>query len=424
MAEVDASFGHGAMSWSLWLPCGLEGWRGTIASRVASACMIVVIDSRSGETPDRPMSNLLDAIRRGRQQVSWRNDPDGDPGPSIEPRGIKVLVVYLFRGLGDAVLLVPAVKALVDVGAEVEVLVQEKAARILKLVDLRWQIHTLPGALDLGAEDPRWQEADVLEQEAKMMRKLASRKYDVAIELTARADADGRRWVSATHASHRLGWVIEQESAEAAGLTFGTPDVRLQTDRHWSRFQMLPMRCFGVTEPKFDIPFDIPEEVLLRATGSYGTTPRMLLVPGAQQEERRWPLEHFARVGRWVTECGGSVVVCGAPHESDLVEEIVGLIGKDARLFAGEDLQTLLALIATSDVVVTNDTGPMHFAFLLRVPTVAIFTWMSPLVWGPPNKDPRFVVIRAQHFDEAKDAGGLLAQTVIHHVEGLLMYTL
>lgn len=345
-------------------------------------------------------------------------DPDGDPGPPIDVEGQKVLVVYLFRALGDAVLLAPAVKALFDAGAKnVDVLVQAGPARILKLVDLPWRVHVLDAELDLPADDPGYEEyAELVEA---LEAKLAKRKYDVAIELTARADVDGRRWVLASNAEHRLGWIGDHENAEGAGLTFGTPDVRAQTDRHWSRYQTLPMRCLGVERPAYDIEFDIRETDRERAESFFGEAPRVVIVPGSRQAERRWSPEAFVRIGRSVTDRGGSVVVCGAPDESKLVRQIAKQID-GARPFTQKNLRTLLAIIESADAVVTNDTGPMHFSFFLGRPTLAIFTWMSPLVWGPWERDSRFITMNAHKNSQAKDEEGILARAAIHYLDGLV----
>ncbi len=365
---------------------------------------------------------LLDVIRRTRAPGRSAHDL----GPPVDVRKKRVLVVYLFRALGDAVLVAPAVQALFDAGAEsVDVVVQKGPARVLKYVALPWKLHPLPEALDLAAEDPKdkkspWRAPEVREAAEKLEKRLARRKFDVAIELTARADVDGRRWVKASGAEHRLGWIVDGETAEQVGLTFGTKDVRFQTDRHWSKFQVLPMRCLGVHQPSFRIAFDLPDKATAKAADLWGGPPRVVIVPGSRQEERRWRPECFARVGRWVTERGGSVVVCGSPDERKLVREVQRAIGEGAEIYANQDLGALLALLESADAVVTNDTGPMHFAFLMQRPTLAIFTYMSPLVWGPPVQDPRYVVMTAQARTQTPDADEIQARAAVHYLEGLL----
>ena len=120
-----------------------------------------------------------------------------------------------------------------------------------------------------------------------------------------------------------------------------------------------------------------------------------------------------------VGEAKGSVVISGAPSEAKLVKGLAQAIGGEAQVYTKKDLATLLALIRGADAVVTNDTGPMHLAFLAKTPTVAIFTWMSPLCWGPPVTDPRFVVLRIPD-GAAHDADGIYTRAALHYLDGLL----
>ena len=94
-------------------------------------------------------------------------------------------------------------------------------------------------------------------------------------------------------------------------------------------------------------------------------------------------------------------------------------LGSSATGYTQKDLHLLLALIASADVVITNDTGPMHFSFLLDRPTIAIFTRMSPLCWGPPQPKPHLVVLNASAgvLDDARI--GMHTRAVIHDLERL-----
>lgn len=384
------------------------------------------------------MNRLIDSIRRVKKTFRTP-DLDGDPGPELELEGRRVLLVYTFDALGDTALLGPVIAALAEGGAKgkIGVLAPKNACRVLKLLDLPIDRIELPDSLripppEVDPEAP-WQTAEVLEAAEALTEKLQKKRFDVAVDLSLRASVDSRRWLTACGAEVRLGWTpFGTGSGPRPGdaLTWGTEDVRHLADRHWSRLMMLPLRGLGVTHPRFDVAFTVPERAFDKAeqlfesarpdrqNGSNG--PRVVLVPGSRDPNKRWDPERFERLGRWVTEeAEGAVVVVGAPNEAKLVRGLVKAIGAGATGYANRDLAALVALLSRAHAVVTNDTGPMHFAFLAKTPTVAIFNQMSPVCWGPPQTDPRFVVLRVPDTPGA-DADGVYTRAALHYLDTLL----
>ena len=370
----------------------------------------------------RGVSRLLEAIRRAR----GRHRFTAAPPPEVPVAGRRILLVYLFPNLGDLLLLAPVIKALLDAGAKkVGVLVRKNPSRILKLVDVPAKLHVLPEALELPAEAAGhgeiWSAPETIEAADEFAASFAG-KYDVAIDLTARSDAESRRWVMASEAPHRFGWLMDGETADDAGFTWGTTDIRHFTDRHWSRYQLLPLQGLGVNEPAFDLPWRLSASAETKADALFGEGPgpRVLLVPGSKTEDKRWPPERFATVGRKLAhDLQARIVVTGAPNEGPLVRDIIVAIGGDATPFTGRDLGTLVGAVQRADVVITNDTAPMHIAFLCGQPTIAIFTVMSALCWGPPTTDSRFVVLNAPS-DATDDTQNTWTRLVHHHALKLL----
>jgi len=95
--------------------------------------------------------------------------------------------------------------------------------------------------------------------------------------------------------------------------------------------------------------------------------------------ERRWPLEHFAvAIAALLDKVPAlSVVLSGAPTEREYVAGLHSLLTRyEGRVanFAGQlSVGGLLALLERADCVLTNDSGPMHMAFALGRPTIALF---------------------------------------------------
>jgi ADP-heptose:LPS heptosyltransferase len=122
--------------------------------------------------------------------------------------------------------------------------------------------------------------------------------------------------------------------------------------------------------------------------------PLIGLHTGARDSTRRWAVERFA-----TTACelwrrhGGTVVVVGDMEERAAGETVAQAVAAPCLNLAGRTSPAQLgAVIARLDVLVTNDTGPAHVAYALRVPTVTVFGGGSPALNGPLQPGPYQVV--------------------------------
>jgi ADP-heptose:LPS heptosyltransferase len=104
--------------------------------------------------------------------------------------------------------------------------------------------------------------------------------------------------------------------------------------------------------------------------------------------ERRWPIDRFADLIDGLLERHDlSIVLIGSPAERPYVASLAERIthGDRGRVvnLAGElSLGGLFALLEGARGVVTNDTGPMHMAWALEVPTVCLFGPVDPSHYG------------------------------------------
>jgi heptosyltransferase-2 len=95
---------------------------------------------------------------------------------------------------------------------------------------------------------------------------------------------------------------------------------------------------------------------------------------------KRWPTPRFAElVSSLQRERGATCVFFGSAEESTLAKEVMKLAKVPAISMAGRtSLAEFMQLIQGCDLFITNDTGTMHVAAGLGVPTLAIF--------GPTNE--------------------------------------
>ena len=145
---------------------------------------------------------------------------------------------------------------------------------------------------------------------------------------------------------------------------------------------------------------DLEERERARAVLEGLKRPVIALNPGAAYgSSKRWLPERFAGVAaRVITELNGSVVVLGGPNEAGIADDILKHVDASLaapssllNLAARTGLRELMALIAESDILVTNDSGPMHIGYAVGTPLVAIFGSTSPEHTGPVGKTDRVI---------------------------------
>jgi heptosyltransferase-2 len=145
-------------------------------------------------------------------------------------------------------------------------------------------------------------------------------------------------------------------------------------------------------QPKLDLSLDLLKATLLNfdlKLGAYA-----VFAPGAEYgPAKRWPAAYFAEL---CLRTGLPVVLLGSAKEAALCDEIAQSIHqerpKTAKNLAGKtDLSQAMALIASSQAMLSNDSGLMHVAAAMGVPQVAVFGSSSPL-HTPPMSDKAVVL--------------------------------
>jgi len=146
-------------------------------------------------------------------------------------------------------------------------------------------------------------------------------------------------------------------------------------------------------------------EERLRARDMVGDLKRPVVAinPGAAYgSSKRWHPERFAGVAmKVINDLGGSVLILGGPSEAPIADEICEVLNgslspesysRRVLSVAGKtDLRQLAALISECDLLVTNDSGPMHVGYAVGTPLVAVFGSTSSDHTGPVGQGDRVV---------------------------------
>lgn len=124
---------------------------------------------------------------------------------------------------------------------------------------------------------------------------------------------------------------------------------------------------------------------MLRRHGLAPGTPWIAMNPAARWLTKRWPSESFAQVADEIHTMGlARVVLIGSEIDrpaADAVKNAMRTAPLD--LTGATGLQLLPALLASSALLVTNDSGPMHVAAAMGTPVVALFGPTSAVRTGP-----------------------------------------
>lgn len=110
------------------------------------------------------------------------------------------------------------------------------------------------------------------------------------------------------------------------------------------------------------------------------------LIPGAARgPSKRWPLEHYIRLGQQLDKQHGyRLIFLGTGDDASICDEAVSAIGPAAFSLAGKtSMQTFAGVLARCKGVVANDSGGMHLAAAVRTPVVGIFGLTDPRKTGP-----------------------------------------
>jgi len=112
--------------------------------------------------------------------------------------------------------------------------------------------------------------------------------------------------------------------------------------------------------------------------------------PGGNRRNRRWSPANFGAVAEGLVELeGASVVLLGGPGEEAIAETIQHCMRHDVINLAGRlELEELACLISRLDLLVTNDSAPMHIAAAVGTPQVVLFGPEDPGTFHPYT-DPK-----------------------------------
>ncbi|MGN6700581.1 MAG: glycosyltransferase family 9 protein [Thermomicrobiales bacterium] len=310
----------------------------------------------------------------------------------IDPRwraARRVLAVRL-DNLGDVLLMTPALHAIKETLPEAT------------LTLLTSPVGAQAGRLDPDVDDvivceapwvDPWQQLPHdSERERRLIAALRARRFDAAVIFTSYRQ-------SALPAAY-LCYLADIPLRLAASID-GPGSLLTSRHRHPDRplheveRSLDLVGAVGCTTCQRDLILRVPEEARADVAARLSTLgldgyPLVVVHPGCSMPARTYPAEGYAAiVTELVEQLGAAVVLTGTAAEQPLLDTIWLQLGAAVRqqscAFAGAlSFAEFCALIASADLAVTNNTGPMHIAAAVKTPVVALFALTNPPgQWAP-----------------------------------------
>lgn len=126
---------------------------------------------------------------------------------------------------------------------------------------------------------------------------------------------------------------------------------------------------------------------------------RLIFCPGAEfGSAKQWPASHYAELANTLIQQGWQLLILGSEADNIIATEIVDHLDKNQQesafnLCGKTQLSDAIDLLATADLVVSNDSGLMHIAAALQKPLVAIYGPTSPSFTPPLSANAHIVQI-------------------------------
>ncbi len=274
------------------------------------------------------------------------------------------LLVRSPNPLGDACMAVPAIRAIKAGRPDLHltILCRENLTPIWKAVEEVDHILAVPKAASAS-------------QVAAEIRTLPG--FDAAVLMPNSLSSAVECWKAkiphiAGYAGHSRRWLMHQIIPE--------PNETGHAPRHHAYRYLHMAERMGASVEDVDLLPEVPQPLSSTPPDIY----HLSLCPGAEYgAAKRWPIERFAeaasRISSALPACRWTVY--GSPAEAEIGEQFVELYkgkGEATNLAGKTTVAELMEGLKQSHALLTNDTGTMHLAALLGVPTVSVFGSTEP----------------------------------------------
>ncbi|MFH1355272.1 MAG: lipopolysaccharide heptosyltransferase II [Candidatus Omnitrophota bacterium] len=300
----------------------------------------------------------------------------------------RILITRTDR-IGDVLLSTPVIKAVRD-----------------RYPDAFIAMIVRPYSRDIVADNPYLDQVIIYDKSGKekswcgsyrFARKLSKKKFDLAIILHP------------TNRMHLISFLagiprrVGYNRKLGVLLTDGIKHTKQFGEKHELEYSLDLLKVLNI-EPKernLFMPLKGESEIwadeLLEKEGIKKSHRLLVINPGASCPSKIWPGQRFAELAnRLIEKYGFRIIVISGPKEITLVEKMVKGIDHPVVNLAGRtSVNQLASIVRRCELLISNDSGPVHIATAVGVPVISIFgrnqQGLSPRRWGPLGKRDRIL---------------------------------
>ncbi len=306
----------------------------------------------------------------------------GTPKQLDVVRSFSSVLLIRLNDIGEVVMTLPCLDAVRRAlpGARIGMLVSPPSHELLEHDERVNQVFIFEKKL--WRERPSWRG---VRQLSGLLRDLRKHRFDVSIDLQNTPSTHWLAWASGA----RFRTAVESQYSSRRVLSWRAPigngwDRLHNVERHFHLLSSVGLPTRGA---KYQFAFDPNAKERVAASLQEELDPAkpcIVFQPGAGLPERCWPVSKFAGLAdRLMQELGAQIIVHCGPNEDHLGERIHREVSKPVILARRLTLQELAGLLSLCDLLVSNDSGPMHLAAAIGTPVVAVFGSTDPGLSGP-----------------------------------------
>jgi len=276
-----------------------------------------------------------------------------------------------------------------------DLLFSTPALRALKETYPHWQLHLMvnPRFRELVAHNPYLSRLWLYPGRGlglfRLMEEMRGQGYDLVIILHGN-DPEATLIAWAAGAAFIIG-SAKSPLSFAYGARVSHPDLY----EHAVERRLDYVRLVGADTPERSLDLFVPPGEVDRAGdilgAHFGARPQLLVAfhPTGSAAYKWWPLASYVAVGEFLYERyqASFLIVSGAQDRAVAEALAAGLPGPSLVTGGRHSLLTVAALLSHCRLLVANDSGPLHMALALKVPSIALIGADHPARIGPYGVD-------------------------------------